>query len=133
MGLVRLAAIVAKSAALWGGLATVVLCLVLAAFGFLAAALFIWVAAHLGGAAAAALTAVALLLLAGLVMIFGGIMLARLRARAPELFADPATTIATITSLIAVLVRQDPKRTLLLALLSGALTEYFTAAENPRR
>jgi hypothetical protein len=132
MDLLRLAGIVLKSAALWAGLAIIVLCLVLAAFGFLAAALFIWVAAHLGGAAAAALTALSLLLLAGLVMIFGGIMLARLRRRAPELFTDSSSTIATITSLIALLVRQDPKRTLLLALLSGALTEYFTAPRKPR-
>ena len=131
MSLIRLAGIVAKSAALWSGLATAVLCLVLAAFAFLAASLFIWMASHLGAAAAAALTAVSLLLLAGLVMIFGAILLARRRRRAPELFADTAGTIATLTSLIALLVRQDPKRALLLALLSGALLEYFAAAEKP--
>lgn len=132
MGLIRLGAVVLKSAALWGALATIVLCLVLGAFAFLAAALFIWMAAHLGAAGAAALTAFLLLLLAGLVMIFGAITLARLRRRAPALFADPAAGIATITSLIALLVRRDPKRTLLLALLSGAVTEYFAATDKTR-
>ena len=132
MSLVRYSGILLKSAAIWAGLATLVLLLVLASFGFLAAAIFIWIAAHLGGAAAAALTALALLLLAVVVMIGGGITLARLRARAPELFEDAAGTIATITTLVGLLVRQDPKRTILLSLIAGALTEYFTATGKPR-
>ncbi len=132
MSLVRYTSILLKGAALWAALATMVLVLVLAAFGFLAAACFIWLAAHLGAAAAAALSAVALLLLALIVSLSGGIMLALLRARAPELFESTAGSIATIAGLLSLLVRQDPRRTLLLALLAGALTEYFAAPEKPR-
>jgi hypothetical protein len=132
MGLVRLAGFVMKSAALWAALATVVLCLVLAALGFLTAAVFIWIASHLGAAAAAALTALALLVLALQIMFMGGIVLSRLRANAPGLFDDTAGTIAMVTTLVSLLVRRDPRRSILLALLAGALTEYFAVRDTPR-
>jgi hypothetical protein len=132
MGVVRLAGYVLKSAALWAGLATVVLCLVLTALGFLTAALFIWVASHLGAAAAAALTALALLILAVQIALAGGFLLSRLRAKAPGLFDDTAGTIAMVTTLISLMVRRDPRRSILLALLAGAVTEYLAASDTPR-
>jgi hypothetical protein len=123
----RHAGVWARSAAVWAGFAAVALCLVLAALGFLAAALFIFVAAHLGAATAAALTGIGLLLLALLIMLTGRLCLRNLRNKAPGLFEDAAGTIAMFTSLAGMLVRQDPKRAMLLAVLAGALTEYFTA------
>jgi hypothetical protein len=127
MALIRFASHALKSAALWGALATIVLCLVLAALAFLTAAIFIWLASHVGAAGAAAIAALALLFLALQIMLFGGLLLARLRARAPGLFEDTASTIALLTSLATLAVRRDPKRTLLLALIAGALTEYLAA------
>jgi hypothetical protein len=129
MVFVRFASYMLKSAALWGALATIVLCLVLAALAFLTAAVFIWLASHVGAAGAAAITALALLLLALQIMLFGGILLARLRDKAPGLFEDTASTITLLTSLVTLAVRRDPKRTLLLALIAGALTEYMAARD----
>lgn len=129
MSLTRRAGTLARTAALWAGFTTVALCLVLAALGFLAAALFIWVAAHLGAAAAAALTGGALLLLALAVTLSGRMVLNKLRRSAPGLFDDAIGTFGMVTSLIGLAVRQDPKRAILLSLLAGALTEYFTAKE----
>jgi autotransporter translocation and assembly factor TamB len=132
MAFVRLAGHVLKSAALWACLAAVVLCLVLAALGFLTAALFIWVASHLGAAAAAAVTALALLVIAVQIALAGGVALSRLRARAPGLFDDTAGTIAMVTTMISLLVRRDPRRSILVALLAGALTEYLAGGEGGR-
>lgn len=129
MSLTRRAGALARAAALWASFATVALCLVLAALGFLAAALFIWVAAHLGPAAAAALTGAALLLLAVSAMLGGRMVLNKLRRSAPGLFDDTLGTLSMITSIAGLLVRQDPKRAILLSLLAGALTEYFTAKD----
>lgn len=129
MSFTRRAGALARTAAVWGGFATVALCLVLAALGFLAAALFIWVAAHLGAAAAAALTGAALLLLALSAMLGGRMALNKLRRSAPGLFDDTLGTLSMLTSIVGLLVRQDPKRAILLSLLAGALTEYFTAKD----
>jgi hypothetical protein len=129
MSFTRHAGVLARGAALWAGFAIVTLCLVLGALGFFAAALFVWVAAHLGTAAAAALTALGLLLLALGSALTGRRVLRRLRASAPSLFGGALGTLSMATSLVGLLVRQDPKRAILLALLAGALTEYFTAED----
>lgn len=129
MSLARHAASLAKSAVLWTGFTAIALCLVVTALGFLTAAFFIWLTAHFGAAAAAALTAAALLFMALAAMLLGRLILYRIRARTPGLFEDAAGTIAMLTTLAGLFVRQDPKRAILLALLAGAATEYFTARD----
>lgn len=129
MNLVRTAGAALQRGALWGALATIVLCLVLASLAFLAAALFIWLAHHVGAAGAAAITALALLILALQIVLFGGLWLSKLRTNSPGLFDDAASTIAMLTTIATLLVRRDPKRTLLLALLGGALAEYLAARD----
>lgn len=83
MAIARCAGRMAKSAALWGALATVALCLVLAGLGFLFAGLFIWLAAHLGAAGAAGLTGGALLLFALVITQMGRLLLGT-RRKPPE-------------------------------------------------
>lgn len=129
MSLVRFAGFTLKSAALWVALALTVLCLVLAAFALLAVALFIFIDQHWGPAAAAAITALALLVIAGQVLIAGALILGRVRRRTPDLFGEAASTIAMLTSLANLLVRRNPKRAILVSLIAGALTEYFTGIE----
>ena len=129
MSLVRYAGFTLKSAALWVALALTVLCLVLAAFGLLAVALFIFVQQHWGAAAAAAITALALLLIAGQVLLAGAMIFGRVRRRTPDLFGEATSTIAMLTSIANLFVRRDPKRAILLSLLAGAVTEYFTRME----
>jgi hypothetical protein len=129
MSFLRYASFTLKSAAIWAGLGVAVLCLVLAAFGLLAVALFIFVAHRWGEAAGAGITALALLFVAGLVVLSGALFFNRARHRTPAIFADTAGTIAMVTSIANMLVRRDPKRAILLSLLAGAVTEYFTRVE----
>jgi hypothetical protein len=129
MSLIRFAGFTLKSAALWVALAITVLSLVLAAFGLLAIALFIFIDQHLGPAPAAALTALALLIIAAQILLAGTLIFSRVRRRTPDLFGEATSTIAMLTSIANLLVRRDPKRAILLSLLAGALTEYFCSAE----
>lgn len=129
MSLLRYASFTLKGAAIWAGLGVAVLCLTLAAFGLLAVALFIFVAHRWGEAAGAAITALALLLVAAQVVLAGALFFNRVRRRTPDIFADTAGTIAMVTSMANMLVRRDPKRAILLSLLAGAVTEYFSRAE----
>lgn len=129
MSLARHVGIWAKSAILWAGFSFIALTLVLAALGFLAAALFLWVATHCGTAAAAAITACGLLGLAVAILLAGRLFRRRMHAQAPGLFEEATGMFSMLTGLVGLLVRQDPKRAVLLALLAGALTEYFTGSE----
>jgi hypothetical protein len=129
MSLVRYAGFTLKSAALWVALATTVFCLVLAALLLLAVALFIFIDQRWGAAPAAALTALALLFIAAQVLLAGALIFGRVRRRQPDLFGEATSTIAMLTSLANLLIRRDPKRAVLLSLLAGIVTEYFTRAE----
>ncbi len=101
----------------------------LAAFGLLAVALFLFADQHWGAPAAAAITALALLLIAAQVLLAGALIFGRVRRRTPDLFGEAAGTIAMLTSIANIFVRRDPKRAILLSLLAGAVTEYFTHIE----
>ncbi len=103
MGLARRA----QNGALWSGFATVVLLLVLAALGFLAASLLIWLTHLLGAAAATGLTGLVLMVLAGLVGLYGQRVLRRRKQ------AEPSPTIelaAALISLTAALLTRRGKR-----------------------
>ncbi len=86
----------AKSAALWGALATIALCLVLAGLGFLFSGLFIWLVAHLGAALAATLTGVALLLAAAIITLVGGLLGTRRKQPEPSPMAELAIGLAAV-------------------------------------
>lgn len=97
MPIARCAGRMAKSAALWGALATIALCLVLAGLGFLFSGLFIWLVAHLGAALAATLTGVALLLAALIVASVGGLLLgAKRKPPEPSPVAEIAIGLAAV-------------------------------------
>lgn len=97
MPFARCAGRMAKSAALWGALATVALCLVLAGLGFLFAGLFIWLAQHLGAAGAAAITGAALLVFAIIIPLAGGLLLGgRRKQPEPNPMAEIAIGLAAV-------------------------------------
>jgi hypothetical protein len=129
MGLTRLVGHALTSAAILAGLGIAVLLMMLAGFGFLTVALYIFLSHHLGAAAAAAITAAALLGGALFILLAGLVLSHRRRRRAPKLFADTASTIATITGIAQLLVRNGPRRAILFSLVAGALTEYFAGPE----
>ncbi len=113
-------------------LAASVLLLSLGGLGFLMAALFLWLEIRLGAPGAAAITGGTLILLALLTLAAGALILGRLRRRTPHLLTAAAESLASMTSLAGLLVRADPKRALLFALLAGAVTEYFATPDKPR-
>lgn len=123
MSLSRRTGLVLKGAALWAGMAVAVLCIVLAAIGFLAAAFVIWLAQHMNHALAAALTAGALLLLALIIGLGGALILRSNRLKLLSLRAEFGGTLA-IARLAALWVRGDPKKAMILSLIAGALAEY---------
>lgn len=104
------------------GVALLALALCLVAFGFLVAGFCLWLAAHLGAPAAAAITGAALLALAALITLGGALLAQRPRAQAPE----PAGTLPLAGALLGALVRKSPKGALIGALLLGMLTEFLS-------
>ncbi len=96
MPFARCAGRMAKHAALWGALATVALCLILAGLGFLVAGFCIWLAQHFGDAAAAAITGGSLLLLALVISMAGSLLLRARRRREPGPLADVAAAVTSV-------------------------------------
>jgi hypothetical protein len=125
MNLSRRAGALLKSAALWIGVATAVLCIALAGLGFMVTGFFIWVARHTDAASAAAITGGTLLVLAVAVGLLGGLFLSRMRRRQPSLLSEFGGTMGLATRLITVLVSRDPKKAMIISLAAGALAEYI--------
>jgi hypothetical protein len=126
MNVSRHAGTMIKSVAIWTGMAVAVLCILLAAIGFFVTALFICIARHLGTAEAAAVTGAALLLLGAVIAFVGGALLRSLRRRQPSLLSELGGTVGLATRLVAMMVRRDPKKAVIISLVAGALAEYIT-------
>lgn len=125
MSLSRRASLLLKSAVLWTVMAVAVLCIVLAAIAFLAAAVFIVLAHHTGKAWAAAITGGALLLLALIIGLAGALALRRNRRRLPSLLSEFGSTLGMTSRLAALMVGKDPKKALIISVVAGALAEYI--------
>ena len=129
MSLARFTRDTLKRAALWGGLATIVLCLALGTLALLGVAFFLWLESHFSPAIAAVLTALALLLTALLVILAGWLWLARHPVRPPSVLGSMGGLLPSFVSLAGALVRQNPRRAVVLAVLAGALAEYLAKDE----
>ncbi|MDD2795217.1 hypothetical protein [Acidocella sp.] len=116
----------ARASALWGGMGLAMLLLGFAAAGFFIAAFYIWLAAHLAPVQAALVTGAALLALALALGLIGGAVLRAARARERARLAEFSLTLGTVLRLAAYLVRRDPKKAMIFALIAGALAEFFT-------
>jgi protein-S-isoprenylcysteine O-methyltransferase Ste14 len=114
-----------KRAALWAGAAALVLSIIITALGFLAAATFLELTRHTPPEIAAALTGAALLALALLVALIARATLKRLRAKQPPLLAEFGGAFGLATNLLIAIIRRDPKKALIVSLISGALAEYI--------
>jgi hypothetical protein len=122
----------AKELALWAGLGVVVLSVVLAALGFLIASLFIWIAHYKSDTVAAAITGGTLLLLAIVIGILGRAILKKIRKPQPSLIAEFGGIAGTAGRIAGLLIRRDPRKSLILAVIAGALAEYVTS-DNKKR
>jgi hypothetical protein len=110
--------------ALSAALGIVVLAIVLTGFGFLVAALSVYVGQHFPPALAAAVTGGILIVFALLIAGLGSVILKKSKKKRPSLLAEFGSTFGLGTRLIGMLIRRDPKKAIILAAVSGAIAEY---------
>lgn len=94
--------------------------------GFLVAAAYLVIAAHEGVICAAIIMGGVLVLLAGAVALIGNRALAARKRAQPSLLGEFAGIVTGGVSLVTALIRNDPKKALLLSVLAGLLAEYVT-------
>jgi hypothetical protein len=121
-----------KNAALWAGVAMAVLCTALAGLGFLIAGFYIFLTQYINNAAAAAATGGVMLAIAILIGTIGGGLLRRMRRKQPSLVSEFGGTIGMAGRLVGLLVRKDPKKAMIISLVTGALAEYILADKRER-
>lgn len=124
----RVTSVVVRAAAAIG-IGVIVLAIVLAGLGFLAAGAYLRLAHGLGPAEAAAAMGAALFVLAVLVGLFGAWSLKTFRKRRPSLLSEFNATFGLGARLLTLLVRKDPKKAILLAAMTGAIVEYLLGDE----
>jgi hypothetical protein len=117
---------VIRGIALWTALGIVILGVVLAAIGFLIAGGYIWLSHRMDHAAAAASLGGGLLAVAVLIALIGGAVIRKSRKRYPSLLTEFSGSIGLAGRLVAMLIRRDPKKALILSIVAGALAEYIT-------
>jgi hypothetical protein len=122
----------AKELVLWAGLGVVVLSVLLAALGFLIAAFFIWIDHYKSDIVAAAITGGALLLFAIVIGIIGRVILKKIKKPQPSLLAEFGGIAGTAGRIAGLLIRRDPRKSLILAVIAGALAEYVTSDSKKR-
>lgn len=123
----------AKRAAVAFGASAVVLAVAGAALGFLIAACYVWLTQRFGTAQAAAITGGTLLLLALILALAAGTVMSAMRRRQPPLFSEFGGTLRLGLRLIAMAVRRDPRKAIILSVIAGALAEYITAERERRK
>ena len=117
-----------KSAVAGICLALGVLGMALAASLCFVVAFYLWLAPHLGAAAAAAITGLALLAVAACLSLAGGVVMRRMKRR-PGLLSELRTMSGLATQL---LLLRGPKKALLLSLIAGALAEFMLSPNRKR-
>ena len=126
MNLARRASFLGKSVALWVTITMVVLCVALSALGLLIAAFIVWLSHLLGFAAAAAIAGAVLLVIAVIIMGVGAFVLRRRRTRLPSLTSEVLGMASLGMRMAAFVIRRDPSKAVLAAMLAGAVAEYFS-------
>jgi hypothetical protein len=121
-----------KGLALWAGLGLAVLAVILAALGFLIAGFFIWVEQYRSHAEAAAITGGALVVLAVVIGLVGRLVLKKLKKPQPSILAEFGGIAGTAGRLAGFLIRRDPRKSIILAVIAGALAEYITSDSKKR-
>lgn len=126
MNLARRASFLGKSAALWVAITIMVLGVAMGALGLLIAAFIVWLSHFLGFAAAAAIAGGILLVFAAIIMSVGAVALRRRNARLPSLTSEALGMASLGLRMAAFVIRRDPSKALLAAMLAGALAEHFS-------
>jgi hypothetical protein len=118
-----------KGLALWAGLGMAVLATSLAGLGFLIAGFFLWVHRYNSDDIAAAITGGVLLALAIAIGITGQLVLKRIKRRQPPLISEFTGIIVTAGRIAGLLIRKDPRKSMIIAVIAGAVAEYITSGD----
>lgn len=125
-----------KGLVLWAGLGMAALAVALAGLGFLIAGFFIWVGRYEPWDAAAAITGGVLLLLTIAIALAGKTLLDRIKRRQPTLMQElggAAGIAGSVGRLAGLIVRRDPRKAVILAMIAGAVVEYVTGGDKKRK
>jgi Ca2+/Na+ antiporter len=121
-----------KGLAIWIGLGIFVFAVILTGVGFLINAFYAWVEQHEPHAVAAAITGGALVLLALIIGLIGSSILKRIKKRQPSMLAEFGGLAGTAGRIVGLLIRRDPRKSLILAVIAGAVAEYVTSDTKKR-
>ena len=122
-----------KGLALWAGVGLAALATALLGLSFLIFAFFIWVKRFQPWDISAAITGGVLLLLAILIVLTGKAVLNRMKRQRPPLISEFTGIIATAGRIAGLLIRRDPKKSMIIAVVAGALAEYITSSGSKRK
>ena len=132
MSITRRVSFLGKMATLWVTMVVAILCTALGALFLFAAALLIWLDHHVGPAAATAMTGLALALAAIVIFICGQLALKNTRAKQPALHRDALGLLGPILRLLSLVVRRSPRKSLIAAIILGAMADYLTSNPTPK-
>lgn len=121
-----------KTVLLWVAMAMALLCILLGALGFLTAAFLLWLEHYLSPAGALAITGALLLLEALALLGCFRLALRRLHARQPASNSTATNLFQLGLRFVMMMVQRSPRKAMLLALIAGALAEYFTTNEQSK-
>ena len=121
-----------KGLVLWAGLGLFLFAGVLTGLGFLITGFFIWVEQYKAPAAAAAITGVALFAAVLIIGLLGSFILKKLKKPQPSILAEFTGIAGTAGRIAGLLIRRDPRKSLILAVIAGALAEYITSDSKKR-
>ena len=122
-----------KGLALWAGVGMAALATALLGLGFLIVAFFIWIKSFVPWDAAAAITGGVLLVLAVVIVLIGKAVLDRIKRRRPPLISEFTGIIATAGRIAGLLIRRDPRKSMVIAVIAGALAEYITSGDRRKK
>ncbi len=118
-----------KGLALIAALGAAVLAILLGGLGFLIAGFFLWIERFQAHDAAAAITGGVLFALAIIIAAAGRAILRRVKKKQPPLLSELTGIIATAGRIAGLLIRKDPRKSMVIAIIAGALAEYITSGD----
>jgi hypothetical protein len=122
-----------KQSALWAALGVACLCTALAGLGFLIVAFYVWLSMRMGTPAALAVTGGVLIALALLIMAVGAAIIKKTKKRYPGLLTEFTGLFGLGARIIAMTVRRDPRKAIIVSMIVGALAEYITSERDRKK
>ncbi len=122
-----------KQSALWAALGVACLCIALAGLGFLIVAFYVWLSMRMGTPEALAVTGGVLVAMALLIMAAGAAFIKKTKKRYPSMVAEFSGLFGLAARLVAMTVRRDPRKAIIVSMIVGALAEYITSEKERKK